>query len=251
MFLLGTALFLGFLHGLGADHLMAIAALSVDGRVVSPSDRRARALSVAVRFACGHALLLSVGAGLIVLVGWSIPVVVERGGEMLGGALLVGMGAVGLWGVLSGRVYAHSHTHEHEVPSPQFPVPRQLVTGNWQLATHDHHHWHMHVGRPDHHPQSASHSHAATIIGAAFAISSLRALAMLTPFGAGLGAAPVPLLLGLIVIFAVGILLSMSLFGVALAHVLSARALGRVADGAGLLVGAASMALGVAWIVAA
>jgi hypothetical protein len=71
------------------------------------------------------------------------------------------------------------------------------------------------------------------------------------PFGLGLGAAPIPLLLALIVIFALGILLSMSLFGVALAHVLSASALSHVADGAGLLVGAASVALGVAWIVAA
>jgi hypothetical protein len=31
LFLLASALFLGFLHGLGADHLMAIAALSMDG----------------------------------------------------------------------------------------------------------------------------------------------------------------------------------------------------------------------------
>ena len=87
------------------------------------------------------------------------------------------------------------------------------------------------------------------IIGAAFAISSLHALALLTPFGAGLGTAPLLLLVALIGIFALGILLSMSLFGVALAHVLSTRALARVADGAGVLVSAASIALGVAWIV--
>jgi hypothetical protein len=43
--LLGTALTLGFLHGLGADHLMAIAALAVsDGRTAS-----SRTFGVALR----------------------------------------------------------------------------------------------------------------------------------------------------------------------------------------------------------
>jgi hypothetical protein len=217
------------LHGLGADHLMAIAALSVDGRVLSPSARRARALGVAVRFACGHALLLAAGAGLIVLIGWSIPEMVERGGEVLGGALLVVMGGIGLWGVLSGYVYGHSHGHAHDA--------------------HDHAHWHVHVGHRDDH--SRTHSHLPVMIGAAFAISSLRALAMLTPFGAGLATTPLPLLLTLVLIFALGILLSMSLFGVALARVLSTHAIERVGLGAGALVGLSSMVLGVAWIVTA
>ncbi len=89
------------------------------------------------------------------------------------------------------------------------------------------------------------------MIGAAFAVSSLRALAMLTPFGAQLGTAPLPVLLALIGIFAVGILISMSLFGVALAGVLSTRALQRVGQGAGALVGLSSVVLGVAWVVTA
>src|SRR5204863_2997229 len=94
---------------------------------------------------------------------------------------------------------------------------------------------------------SHSHSHVPTMVGAAFAVSSLRALAMLTPFGADLGTAPLPNLLSLIAVFAVGILMSMSLFGVALAGVLSTQALGRVGHGAGALVGMSSVVLGVAW----
>jgi len=205
LFLLASALILGFLHGLGADHLMAIAALSMDGDLSdrSAAARRARALSVAVRFAAGHAVLLGLGAGIIVLIGWSIPPHVERSGEMLGGALLIVMGLV---------------TLQH-------------------LARHSH---------PIH-----THSHLPTMIGAAFAVSSLRALAMLTPFGADLGSAPLPVLLALIVTFAAGILLSMSLFGVALAGVLSTRALARVGQGAGALVGLSSVVLGVAWVVTA
>jgi nickel/cobalt exporter len=227
--ILATALFLGFLHGLGADHLMAIAALTVDGSVMTASARRTRALGVAVRFATGHALLLALGTGLIVLAGWTIPAVVERGGEVLGGGLLVVMGVLAVAGIFSGRVYGHTHVHGRE-PQP---------------------HWHLHVGRRERHPGSASHSHLPTIVGAAFAISSLRALAMLTPFGAGLGAAPLPLLIVLIGVFAVGILLSMSLFGVALARILSAHALERVGQAAGALVGVSSIVLGAAWIVTA
>jgi len=226
LLLLATALVLGFLHGLGADHLMAIAALSVDGTVTTPSARRTRALGVAIRFAAGHALLLGAGAALIVLAGWTIPAIVERGGEVLGGALLVVMGAAALGGIFSGRVYGHSHMHGRE-PQP---------------------HWHLHVGRPERHPGRTAHSHLPTIIGAAFAISSLRALAMLTPFGGSIGAAPLPLLAILIAVFAVGILLSMSLFGVALARILSAHALQRVGRTAAVIVGVSSMVLGAAWI---
>jgi hypothetical protein len=224
LFLLVSALFLGFLHGLGADHLMAIAALSMDGGDPSAAAsaeqrgaaRRARALGVAVRFAAGHAVLLGAGAGLIVAIGWSIPPHVERGGEMLGGALLIVMGLVTL-----------QHLFAHRPPSP--------LRGFGEAGSH-----------PTH-----RHSHLPTMIGAAFAVSSLRALAMLTPFGADLGTAPLPVLLALIGVFAVGILVSMSLFGVALAGVLSTKALGRVGQGAGALVGVSSVLLGLAWVVTA
>jgi nickel/cobalt exporter len=217
LFLLVSALALGFLHGLGADHLMAIAALSMNG---GSGDRlavtRARALRVAIRFAAGHAVLLGAGAGLIVLIGWSIPPHVERGGEMLGGALLIVMGLVTL-----------QHLFAPRPPSP--------LRGFGEAGSHSTH----------------RHSHLPTMIGAAFAVSSLRALAMLTPFGAGLGTAPLPVLLALIGTFAVGILVSMSLFGVALAGVLSTKSLQRVGHGAGALVGLSSVALGVAWVVTA
>jgi hypothetical protein len=93
--------------------------------------------------------------------------------------------------------------------------------------------------------------HLPTIIGAAFAVSSLRALAMLTPFSGQVGRAPLPLVLSLVLVFAIGILISMSLFGVALARVLSTRALERIGQGASALVSCSSIALGLAWIVTA
>src|SRR5687768_17026663 len=132
---------------------MAIAALSL-GSDADGSARRSRAIAVAVRFAMGHALLLAVGAALIVLIGWTLPTPIERGGEMLGGALLIVMGILTLQHLFAPRASRLAHR--------------------------------------------ASHSHLPTLIGAAFAVSSLRALAMLTPFGSEMGTAPLPLLLGLI-----------------------------------------------------
>jgi hypothetical protein len=220
---------LGFLHGLGADHLMAIAALSLGAAGESPAVQRARAFGVAVRFAVGHALLLALGAGALVALGWSLPIVVERGGEMLGGALLVVLGAIGLWGVFSGRVYGHSHPDRHE--------PRS--------------HWHLHLGRRERHPLPAAHSHLPTLLGAAFAVSSLRALTMLTPFGGALSGSPLPTLLMLIAVFGVGILISMSLFGVAFARVLSATIAARLGQAAATIMAVASIALGVFWIASA
>ena len=227
--LISSALALGFLHGLGADHLMAIAALSVRSTGDSPAVQRAKAIGVAVRFAIGHALLLALGAGAMIVLGWSLPLMVERGGEMLGGTLLVIFGVLGLWAIASGRLYGHTHQHRGE------------------LAPH----WHLHVGAPDHHPLPAAHSHLPTIVGAAFAISSLRALTMLAPFGQSVEAAPLATLLLLVAVFAVGILLSMSLFGVAFARFMSAAVAVRLGHAAAGIMSIASIALGVFWIVQA
>jgi nickel/cobalt transporter (NicO) family protein len=226
LLLLTSALMLGFLHGLGADHLMAIAALSMGVGGEAPAIRRARAFGVAVRFAIGHALLLGLGAGALIVLGWSLPLVVEQGGELLGGVLLVLFGLIGVWSVWSGRLYGHAHSGDAA-------------------------HFHLHLGRRDHHPLPSAHSHLPTIVGAAFAISSLRALTLLAPFGAGADAASLPTLLLLIAVFAVGILLSMSLFGVAFARLLSTRAMQRLGRAAGLTMALASMALGGYWVVRA
>ena len=205
---------------------MAIATLSVTPGTEAPAVRRARALAVAVRFAIGHALLLALGASAIIILGWTLPLVVERGGEMLGGVLLIGLGGTALWGVAAGRVYGHTHRHGQESEP----------------------HWHLHIGRRDHHPVPGAHSHLPTLIGAAFAVSSLRALTLLAPFGDRLSAAPLSMLLILISVFATGILLSMSLFGVAFAGLMTARVVSRLGRSAGALMAISSIALGLYWI---
>ena len=227
MILLASALFLGFLHGLGADHLMAIAALSIGTTNDTAAVQRTRALGVAVRFAVGHALLLAVGAAVLLVAGWSLPIMFERAGEVLGGVLLIALGGAGLWGLHAGRIYGHSHQHGSEPAA----------------------HWHLHIGRRERHPLHSAHTHLPTVVGAAFAMSSLRGLIMLAPFGDRVGSAPsLWTVLVLIALFGIGILLSMSLFGVAFARVMSAAAAARLGQAAAMVMAVTSIALGVFWI---
>ena len=225
MILTATALSLGFLHGLGADHLMAIAALAVrgDGRVAADGAP----LGVAVRFAVGHALVLLVGAGGVLLLGWQIPELVERTGELAGGLLLIAMGGFTLWVVAADRLYGHAHP------------------GRWAG-------WHVHLGRRDRHPAPPAHGTGAGLLGAVFAVSGLRALTLLAPeLSPGEAAGSLATLLYLVGVFAVGILLSMSLFGIVLSRVLGSvagsAAVGRVAS---VVTAVASIGLGIYWIAA-
>lgn len=222
--LAGSALTLGFVHGLGADHLMAIAVLSVDRRGGPRS--RGYVLTTAVRFASGHALLLGTGAGLAVLFGWVVPAALEAGAETLGGVLLVGLGATGLWHVASGRAYSHVHSDRRGQA-----------------------HWHFHIdGRASHADTGTRLSGFATLLGAVFAISSLRMLMLLAPFGEAAGALALPALLALIVLFGLGVLLSMSLFGVVLARAFSLGVVDRLGRATAAIVAVASIALGVYWM---
>jgi nickel/cobalt exporter len=226
--LTGSMLALGFLHGLGADHLMAIAALSL-ATPLGPA-RYARAFGLAVRFAVGHAVLLAVGAGLVLFFGWQIPVRFEQGGELVGGLLLIALGLIVGWMALSGRLYVHSHVHE---------------AGD-QGA---HRHWHLHWGRQHSH-RASLHTVLPGVLGAVFAVSGLRALILSLPlWSAAGGANHFWSLLFLVTIFALGILMSMSLFGIVLAHTLADRRMtGRVARFSAAATALGSLALGVYWI---
>ena len=218
---------LGFLHGLGADHLMAIAALSL-ATPLGPA-RYARAFSLALRFAVGHALLLALGASLVLFFGWQIPARFEQGGEFIGGCLLIVLGLIVGWLTVSGRLYVHAHAH-----------------GSREGA---HSHWHLHVGRQHSH-RPTIHTVLPGVLGAVFALSGLRALILSLPLWNTPGGAPhLGALLFLVTIFALGILMSMSLFGIVLAHTLADRRMtGHVARVSAAATALGSLALGIYWI---
>jgi hypothetical protein len=226
--LTGSMLALGFLHGLGADHLMAIAALSL-ATPLGPA-RYARAFGLAVRFAVGHAVLLAVGAGLVLFFGWQIPVRFEQSGEFAGGCLLIALGLIVGWLTVSRRLYVHAHVHD----------------AGEQRA---HSHWHLHVGRQHSH-RPPIHTMLPGVLGAVFAVSGLRALVLSLPlWNAGGGADHFWSLLFLVTIFALGILISMSLFGIVLAHALADRRMtGHVARFSAAATAIGSLGLGIYWI---
>ena len=222
---------LGFLHGLGPDHLMAIAALSVAGGG-QLAVGRPHPFRVAVEFALGHALLLLVGATAVIVLGWQIPVLVEQAGEVVGGVLLIALGVLTFVVARGSRLYGHSH--EHGDPP--------------------HTHWHLHFGRPTRHGASG-HSHVPGVLGAVFAVSGLRALTMMAPFETTAEAtvgASLLMLVWLVAIFAAGILVSMSLFGILLSRLLgSVRIIRAVGQTALVVTAVASIGLGVYWIASA
>ena len=226
--LTGSVLALGFLHGLGADHLMAIAALSL-ATPLGPA-RYARAFSLALRFAVGHALLVACGAGLVLFFGWQIPVRFEQSGEFVGGCLLIVLGLIVGWLTVSGRLYVHSHIH---------------ANGHEEA----HSHWHFHLGRRHSH-QPTIHTVLPGVLGAVFAVSGLRALILSLPLWSTSGGVNhFWSLLFLVTTFALGILMSMTLFGIVLAHTLSARRMtGQLARVSAAATAIGSLALGVFWI---
>lgn len=227
-------LVLGFIHGLGADHLMAIAALSL-ATPLGPA-RYGRAFWLALRFAVGHALLLSVGAALVLFFGWQVPGRFEQAGEFVGGCLLILLGLVGGWLALTGRLYAHAHAHAHGDHS-------------------QHSHWHLHIG-PQHSHRPAVHTALPGVMGAVFALSGLRALILSLPLWTAASPAigssathTFGALFSLVMLFAIGILTSMSLFGIVLAHTLDTRRMtGQVARIAAAVTALGSLGLGLYWI---
>jgi len=201
---------------------MAIAALSIDGRV---ERRRQRVIKTAVQFAFGHALMLGAGVLAAVTFGWILPAALASSAERVGGAVLVVIGAAGLWTTWTGRAYSHVHRE---------------TDGRTR--------WHLHFGRHGHAHESHAHSAMPVAMGAVFAVSSLRALVLLAPMGTSLTSLAIPVILLLVLLFGVGILLSMSLFGVVLARVVSLHHLQMLGRWAGVLVAAASIALGGYWM---
>src|SRR5215213_8320725 len=137
---------------------MAIAALSV--RAPGDERRRTHPMRVALGFALGHAVLLILASAVVIVLGWQIPVLLERTGEVVGGVLLIALGAFSLWVAFSQQLYGHTHTHGHS----------------------GHTHWHLHLGPRSSHG-AGGHSHVPGILGAVFAVSGLRALTMMAPFG--------------------------------------------------------------------
>lgn len=217
---LATGFFLGFLHALDADHVMAVSALS------NQKPKPLKTLKYSANWALGHGgILISAGVALF-LMGWSLPEWLSRTAELSVGVLLMVLGALCIRQLRRRHLSVHHHKDSG-------------VT---------HLHWHT----DDSHLQKGgeSTSHAPVMVGVVHGLAgSAPALAVIPAVTQGNGAVAIIYL----VLFSVGVMLSMTLFGLGLGWL--QRTLNQASQwwfsASQYLIATASIAFGGYWLLSA
>lgn len=218
--LLGTALTLGVLHSLEPDHVAAVSSF-----VAQRPGRRA-ALGYGLRWALGH-------GGVVLLAGSAILVlrlnVAEGSGAWLERVVGLSLVLLGGWVLATARtLHAHHHVHADGTA---------------------HTHLHAHPTDPgEPHPREHRHRHAATAFGALHGLAGTAPVVALIPVtSVDTAAAGIAYLAA----FGVGTAAAMGLYAM-LAGLLVHRAAtlsARLARGVARLAGAATVVVGLVWLV--
>lgn len=161
MFILLALFAAGVLHGLGPDHLAAIAALVGRGAEARPSRRQLA--GVGLRFGLGHVATLMLLAGAAWALGRNLPEHWQRGLEQAGGIVLVFLGGWVLAELFRCGVSVHSHAHTHR----------------HGVIEHEHEHPHLHFGSREH--GAHAHPHLAWLVGGLTGFSGARSLLAALP----------------------------------------------------------------------
>ena len=216
-FVLLFSLLNGIYHGIGADHMLAVSTLARKGA------RRADVARLGLRFGMAHAGVLLVLCTVAVIWNFSVSPAWESRAEIFGGALLILLGA---WTFLewlreAGHIHSHQHTHAPDAPP------------------HTHYHFHL----QEDHPKKHTHPHTSTLLGALFAFSGLRALLITAvPIMQSRSLWLILLYLG---VFGLGIILSMTVWGLIFGSALKGERSGHWVS---LTLSLSSVALGMYWI---
>lgn len=210
-----TALLLGSLHAFEADHMAAVTSFAVR----RPGLREA--VRFGVRWAAGHGgAIVLVGSGLILL-GLHLPDAASHWLERFVGVVMIGLG---IW-AFRGASRLHAHLHHH---------------GDGVV----HEHVHSHAVGEDH-----EHGHAATAVGLVHGLAgSGSAVALIPVVGFD---SPGPAILYL-VIFAVGTIAAMALYGLLAGFVVGRTAANsvRLAQLLARATGAFTVVVGMIWLLA-
>ena len=178
-FVITLAFGLGMLHALDADHIMAVSGLIANQR--STKDT----LQFCLRWAVGHGSVLLL-AGILVL-----PASLSHYADAGVGVILIVIGAIVLINLYRHRIHIHFHRHDGLPP---------------------HAHWHSHhaYDMTPHSQNPHRHKHSALLVGMLHGLSGSAPLLALIPMATLRSP-----LLGFVylLIFSVGVLLSMLLFG--------------------------------------
>ena len=222
MVVLGTAAVLGFLHALEIDHMLAVTTF------VTRRPRLAAAAGFGARWGLGHSIAVLLAGGLLLATGLKLPARLDALGELVVGLMLMGLGA---WAwVSAARLHlhtpeehgGHAHLHAHAERQPH---------------AHDHPHEHPHA--------QATHEHGGiTLVGLMHGLAGTSAVVALVPVTL---LDSLPMGLGYLVMFGVGVTAAMTLFAMAAAYAMRqaagrslvwGRRAARVVGTAGVLVGA-------------
>jgi nickel/cobalt transporter (NicO) family protein len=207
-----TALLLGSLHALEADHMAAVTSFAVR----RPGLREAARFGV--RWAAGHGGAIVLLGGGLLLLGAHVPEATEHLLERFVGVVMIGLGIWTFRG--AGRMHGHSgdaaHTHGHDHAAPV----------------------HAHGG----------HRHAVTAVGVVHGLAGSGAAVALIP----VVALDNPLAgLGYLVVFAVGTILAMALYGVVAGFLVgrASTASLHLAQVIARVTGVATIIIGLLWLV--
>jgi nickel/cobalt transporter (NicO) family protein len=209
-----TALLLGSLHALEADHMAAVTSFAVR----RPSLRAA--VRFGVRWSIGHGgAIILVGAGLIMM-GLHLPGAATHWLERLVGVVMIGLG---FW-TFRGARSLHAHPHVHD-----------------DGAVHEHVHSHAVE-------QGHDHGHAATAVGLVHGLAGSGSAVALIPL---VGFDSPGLAILYLVIFAIGTVAAMAVYGLLAGLVVGRTARNSVRWAARLarVTGVFTMVIGVIWLV--
>jgi cytochrome c biogenesis protein CcdA len=221
--LLGLGFLLGIKHALEADHLAAVASLAT-----RTSSLRST-VKIAASWGLGHSAILVLLGSLLIALEITLPDRVARMFDFAVGGMLIALGVGVLRRASKRRIHFHQHRHGD---------------GSSHL------HLHSHEGRSIHQHE---HPHPSGLVSRALTVGGVHGLAG----SAALILIAVPTMhstlraLGYLVVFALGSVLGMVLFSVAIAFPLqlSVRHLRWFSSGLETTVGLANIALG-GWIAA-
>jgi len=211
----------GLLHALDADHVMAVTAMSAKKVGI-------RAIvNLCLKWSLGHgAVILFVGASILIF-GVSLPDALSHYAEKAVAILLLVLGGWILWDLYRSR--AHFHFHEHH-------------------GTTRHAHWHIKETETNNAELSVEHKHGhrAVMVGVLHGLAGLAPLLALVP----IAKQPVWLAITYLLIFCLGVFLSMLIFGGVLGKVIegiqkySVLSINVIRG----LVGISSISLGLVWL---
>lgn len=185
--LLSLAFLLGLVHALDADHIMAVSTLSGS----RPGFRQS--IAFCSRWAIGHGSALLIVALFVLVLDWGKADAVSHIAEQAVGLILILLG-IWVWRDIR-RQGLHLHFHQHG---------KNII----------HAHWHEH--QPTQEKNSHQHKHSATLVGMVHGVAGsapLLAIIPMSQFDSVLSS------LLYIVIFGLGVFISMLLFGGALGRI--------------------------------